>query len=99
MLCQLHAAARPALTAPHRLPSPADFKAELRRLNQELLFLFLELLAVLASEPDNSARLLTGIKQLLLNMQFLINALRPVQVRARALCLPKWVVLGAAGCG
>jgi hypothetical protein len=65
---------------------PADLKPELRRLCAELLLLYAELLVVLAAEPDNSARLLTGIKQLLLNMQHLANCLRPAQVGAWPLC-------------
>jgi hypothetical protein len=44
---------------------------------------------VLAQEPDNTARLLTGIKQLLLNMQFLMNCLRPAQVSEQRVCLAR----------
>ncbi|KAF8069516.1 MED7B [Scenedesmus sp. PABB004] len=54
-------------------------KAELLRLNQGLLLLFLELLAVLASQPSAAAAALSQIVVALHNMGHLINLARPLQ--------------------
>eukprot|EP00798_Chlamydomonas_sp_ICE-L_P021236 gene21236-28152_t len=60
----------------------ADTKAELTKLNSELLFLYLELLRALSDNPSNYAPTLNQINQVLGNMQHLVNTLRPQQARA-----------------
>lgn len=58
-----------------------DAKAELLRLNQLLLVLFIELLSVLVEQPGSYAETLTRVIGALQNMQHLINDLRPQQAR------------------
>eukprot|EP00877_Chromochloris_zofingiensis_P009548 jgi/Chrzof1/4847/Cz15g01130.t1 len=58
-----------------------DFKTELLKLNSALLFLFIELLAVLVQQPSQSPQLLTNVIGTLQNMNHLINLLRPIQAR------------------
>lgn len=60
---------------------PVDFKAELRHLCQEILFLQLELLKTLSDNPAGYAAQLTLISKAFSNVQHLINCLRPYQVR------------------
>lgn len=60
----------------------ADFKAELRSLNRELLFQFLDVLKSLIERPHASARGVENIGQLLRNMHYLLNLLRAHQARA-----------------
>jgi hypothetical protein len=57
-----------------------DSKAELLKLNQALLVLFLELLSVLVEQPSAYAETLTRVIGALQNMQHLINLRRPEQV-------------------
>jgi hypothetical protein len=78
------APAGPPTTAPAPPPTPAlppDSKAELLKLNQALLVLFLELLSVLVEQPSAYAETLTRVIAALQNMQHLVNLRRPEQVR------------------
>lgn len=61
-----------------------DAKAELLKLNQLLLVLFLELLSVLVEQPTAYAETLTRLIAALQNMQHLVNLLRPQQASPRA---------------
>lgn len=58
------------------------FKAELRRLSSELLFMLMELLHTLVARPAAYPQHLTTVNMLLSNMLHLINAMRPHQARA-----------------
>ncbi|BDA46552.1 probable mediator of RNA polymerase II transcription subunit 7 at N-terminal half [Coccomyxa sp. Obi] len=53
-----------------------DFKAELRRLNRELLFTFLDLLDCLVQRPSAYARAVENVGLIARNMSYLLNALR-----------------------
>lgn len=56
-----------------------DFKAELRRLNRELLFTFLDLLDCLVQRPSAYARAVENVGLIARNMSYLLNALRSEQ--------------------
>ena len=79
-------------TARHEFSHFPDAKGELLKLNQALLVLFLELLSVLVEQPSAYAEAVTKVIAALQNMQYLVNALRPQQVRpapAGAAALPR----------
>jgi hypothetical protein len=57
-------------------------KQELLKLNKGQLFVYLDLLNALVEKPDSFHPNVAAILQNLENMQFLINTLRPDQVRA-----------------
>ena len=59
-------------------PSPA---AELRRLNAALLGAFIRLCDVMGSDPSACDARVDDVRHLLLNMQHLLNSLRPMQAR------------------
>ncbi|CAD7700384.1 unnamed protein product [Ostreobium quekettii] len=59
-----------------------DFKKELLKMNQEVLFAFLELISNLIERPTAYARQLEAIGVLLRNMHQLLNKLRPHQALA-----------------
>jgi len=63
----------------------ADCKRELRKLNMQLMFVFVELLSALVDQPDKHARLLTTTNQLLQNMLHLVSQMRPAQVSCNPL--------------
>ena len=58
----------------------ADFRAELRRLNRELLFAFADMLGAISERPSQSARSVETVGILARNLQHLLNLLRPHQV-------------------
>jgi mediator of RNA polymerase II transcription subunit 7 len=58
----------------------ADFKAELRRCNREILFGFIELLGALTERPSAYARQLEAVGIALRNQLHLCNLLLPHQV-------------------
>ena len=70
----------------------ADFKGELRRLNKELLFTFLDLLDCLVQRPSAYARAVENVGLIARNMSYILNALRSEQARnlaqARGLSKP-----------
>ena len=57
-----------------------DFKAELHAVNREVLFGFVELLAVLTERPSASARQIESLGIALRNQLHLCSLLRPHQV-------------------
>jgi hypothetical protein len=57
-------------------------RGELLKLNRGLLFLFLELLAVLVQQPSAYSHALSQIMVTLHNMMHLLNLARTHQVRA-----------------
>ncbi|OAE30524.1 hypothetical protein AXG93_977s1080 [Marchantia polymorpha subsp. ruderalis] len=59
-----------------------DYKKELRSLNRELSFQFLELSDVLVERPSQYARRVEDMGLILRNMHHLLNSLRPHQARA-----------------
>ncbi|CAL8471160.1 g10702 [Coccomyxa elongata] len=59
-----------------------DFKGELRCLNRELLFTFLDLLDCLVQRPSAYARAVENVGLIARNMSYLLNALRSEQARA-----------------
>ncbi|EIE19519.1 MED7-domain-containing protein [Coccomyxa subellipsoidea C-169] len=59
-----------------------DFKGELRRLNKELLFTFLDLLDCLVQRPSAYARAVENVGLIARNMSYILNALRSEQARA-----------------
>ncbi|KXZ55184.1 hypothetical protein GPECTOR_3g33 [Gonium pectorale] len=59
-----------------------DFKSEMRRLNGELMFMFLELTKTLAEQPSKYTSPLTQLNLLLSNLQHLTALMRPHQARA-----------------
>jgi len=59
-----------------------DFRTELRRLNRELLFAFVGMLAAVVGEPSQSARSVEVVGALAHNLQHLLNRLRPHQAAA-----------------
>lgn len=63
---------------PHGLH--ADIKSQLLSLNQDVLFLFLELLRALVDAPTEHAQALSRVHLALNGMQHLTNLLRPRQV-------------------
>ncbi|GBG64796.1 hypothetical protein CBR_g46752 [Chara braunii] len=58
-----------------------DFKKELKALNRELLFNFLELADVLVDRPSQYARRIEDIGLIFRNIHHLLNGLRPHQAR------------------
>jgi len=82
--CTAHRSPSPPAPAHTQPPpytnAPPDAKAELLKLNQALLVLFLELLSVLVEQPSAYAETLTRVIGALQNMQHLVNTLRPEQV-------------------
>ncbi|GAQ78766.1 Transcriptional coactivator [Klebsormidium nitens] len=65
--------------------SDIDIPAELRKLNRELVFTYLELVDVLAERPSQYARRVEDIGLILKNMHHLLNLLRPHQAQATVL--------------
>lgn len=63
-------------------PTAVEATAGLTSLHKELMTLYLELLRVLTEDPSGHARLITSINQVLVNMQHLVNTMRPAQARA-----------------
>ncbi|KAK9918763.1 hypothetical protein WJX75_006706 [Coccomyxa subellipsoidea] len=59
-----------------------DFKGELRRLNRELLYTFLDLLDCLVQRPSTYARAVENVGLVARNMSYILNALRSEQARA-----------------
>lgn len=59
-----------------------DFPGELRQLNRELLFSFVEMLSAVAERPSQSARSVETVGVLVSNIQHLLNLLRPHQAAA-----------------
>lgn len=74
----------------------ADFRAELRRLNRELLFAFADMLAAISERPSQSARSVETVGILARNLQHLLNLLRPHQVPAAGYWRPRPVKYCAA---
>ena len=60
----------------------ADFRAELGRLNRELLFAYLDLVDCLVDQPSAYARAVETVGVLARNLTYLLNALRSHQVIA-----------------
>ena len=60
----------------------ADFRAELGRLNRELLFAYLDLVDCLVDHPGAYARAVETVGVLARNLTYLLNALRSHQVIA-----------------
>ncbi len=58
----------------------ADFRAELGRLNRELLFAYLDLVDCLVDHPSAYARAVETVGVLARNLTYLLNALRAHQV-------------------
>ena len=58
----------------------ADFRTELRKLNKELLFCFLDLVNTLVERPSAYARAVENVGLVARNMHYLLNALRGHQV-------------------
>ena len=58
----------------------AEFRAELRKLNRELLFCFLDLINTLVERPSAYARSVENVGLVARNMHYLLNALRGHQV-------------------
>lgn len=58
----------------------AAFKEELKALNRELLFQYIDLVDVLIKQPSSYARGVEAISTILRNMHFLLNTLRCHQV-------------------
>ncbi len=63
----------------------SDIKQELLHMNKELLFSFQELLSVLSDQPSSSPKRIADIGALLRQMHYLLNMLRPHQVRVAGL--------------
>ncbi|GMH32945.1 hypothetical protein BSKO_00779 [Bryopsis sp. KO-2023] len=59
-----------------------DFKVELKKLNRETIFCFLELISVLISNPGGYARNLENLGVILRNVHQLLNLMRPHQALA-----------------
>lgn len=80
--CQRLSSASPRNSEPCalRVYVRADFKAELHAVNREVLFGFVELLAVLTERPSASARQIESLGIALRNQLHLCNLLRPHQV-------------------
>ncbi|KAL3677773.1 hypothetical protein R1sor_020729 [Riccia sorocarpa] len=67
--------------------STVDYKKELRLLNRELSFQFLELSDVLVERPSQYARRVEDMGLILRNMHHLLNSLRPHQARSTVIHL------------
>ncbi|CAL5228168.1 g11249 [Coccomyxa viridis] len=63
-------------------PGSVDFRTELRKLNKELLFCFLDLINTLVERPSAYARSVENVGLVARNMHYLLNALRGHQARA-----------------
>ncbi|KAK9801406.1 hypothetical protein WJX73_007430 [Symbiochloris irregularis] len=59
-----------------------DFRGELRSLNRELVFQFVDVLGALVERPQASTRGIENIGTILRNMHYLLNLLRAHQARA-----------------
>lgn len=72
---------------------PADFKGELRRLNRELLFTFLDLLDCLVQRPSTYARAVENVGLVARNMSYILNALRSEQAKPLPRTAVPWKLL------
>lgn len=65
--------------APDHHGALADFRGELRSLNRELVFQFVDVLGALVERPQASTRGIENIGTILRNMHYLLNLLRAHQ--------------------
>ena len=71
----------------HTATNDAQAISEVRRLNKVLLASFVELLAIMQSAPTQCVAKVGEIRNLMLNMQHLLNSLRAFQAREELIAL------------
>jgi len=70
---------------PGALLGPKELRRELHKMNREIVFQYMDLVGTLTESPGLYARKLEEVRTALMNMQYLLNTLRPAQSRAALL--------------
>jgi len=70
---------------PGALGGPEALRRELHKMNREIVFQYIDLMATLTESPGLYARKLEEVRTALMNMQYLLNTLRPAQSRSALL--------------